>query len=226
MREFGEWSSRGYLPHYNDDVVLQAVTYRLVDSLPMEVVLKIRELDKQSAPAAIRFFEHQLNKGCGSCILRDVVNASIVVDAWRFFDRRRYVLHAWVVMPNHVHVVVEPLADWALGTIVHSWKSFTAKRILARRDKLARDGNFGVDFTADAGVDHSANTVRVGSSANIPKVTARKVWQREYFDTFVRSEEHYRALVRYIHQNPVAAGLVAKAEDWPWSSAAGPIAPF
>ena len=44
-------------------------------------------------------------------------------------------------------------------------------------------------------------------------------WQREYFDRFIRDDEHYRKAVEYIHNNPVKAGLVPQAEDWPYSSA-------
>jgi len=46
-----------------------------------------------------------------------------------------------------------------------------------------------------------------------------KVWWRNYFDRFIRNEAHLAAVMRYIHHNPVAAGLVAAPEDWPFSSA-------
>lgn len=46
------------------------------------------------------------------------------------------------------------------------------------------------------------------------------VWAREYFDRFMRSEEQLSATIEYIENNPVAAGLVAHASDWRWSSAA------
>lgn len=46
------------------------------------------------------------------------------------------------------------------------------------------------------------------------------VWQREYFDRFIRDEAHYFATIKYIERNPVAAGLVDEAADWKWSSAA------
>ncbi|RCK77040.1 MAG: hypothetical protein ANABAC_3465 [Anaerolineae bacterium] len=42
----------------------------------------------------------------------------------------------------------------------------------------------------------------------------------DYFDRFIRDQKHFKAVVEYIHQNPVKAGLVAAAQDWPWSSAA------
>jgi len=44
-------------------------------------------------------------------------------------------------------------------------------------------------------------------------------WQDDYFDRYIRDEAHYRRVVRYIENNPVKAGLVAMALDWPWSSA-------
>jgi REP element-mobilizing transposase RayT len=52
-----------------------------------------------------------------------------MVSTWSLFDGSRYQLHAWVVMPNHVHVIIEPLGSHSLQKVVHSWKSFTAKRM-------------------------------------------------------------------------------------------------
>jgi len=46
------------------------------------------------------------------------------------------------------------------------------------------------------------------------------LWQEEYFDRFVRDEEHFAATTQYIRENPVKAGLASHAEDWPWGSAA------
>src|SRR5262245_23086601 len=65
--------------------------------------------------------------------------ASIVEDAILHFDGDRYQLLAWCVMPNHVHVIIEPSGGHSLGAIVRSWKSFTANR--ANR-ALGRAGPF------------------------------------------------------------------------------------
>lgn len=54
---------------------------------------------------------------------------TLVVNALKFFHGQRYPLAAYVVMDDHVHVVVLPLGDNTLGQILHSWKSFTAKEI-------------------------------------------------------------------------------------------------
>jgi len=44
-------------------------------------------------------------------------------------------------------------------------------------------------------------------------------WAREYHDRFVRDDDHLTRAIRYIENNPVAAGLVPVAEAWLWSSA-------
>lgn len=69
---------------------------------------------------------------------------TIVADTLRFFDGTRYDLHAWVVMNDHVHVVVRPRDTWALDAIVHSWRSFAANAIFKASTRGAplwlRDG--------------------------------------------------------------------------------------
>jgi REP element-mobilizing transposase RayT len=45
------------------------------------------------------------------------------------------------------------------------------------------------------------------------------VWAADYFDRYIRDAEHFEAAVYYIENNPVKAGLAARADDWPFSSA-------
>ena len=49
--------------------------------------------------------------------------------------------------------------------------------------------------------------------------TGKSFWQEESFDHWVRNQDEFNRIARYIEQNPVKAGLVKRAEDWPWSSA-------
>ena len=72
--------------------------------------------------------------------MHDARIAEVVANAITHFDGSRYRLHAWCVMPNHVHVVLS--ANDRLDSIVHSWKSFTANE--ANR-LLNRDGKFWQD---------------------------------------------------------------------------------
>jgi len=45
------------------------------------------------------------------------------------------------------------------------------------------------------------------------------LWQPRYFDRALRTVREYYEKIDYIHQNPVQAGLVGRAVEWPWSSA-------
>jgi REP element-mobilizing transposase RayT len=138
--------SRGYLPHWEQTDRTYFVTFRLHDSLPAEVLATIRDsaesksVDQQNAhrkfSAAI---ERSLNAGHGGCYMRQPEIASLVAQALRQFDGQRYHLSAWCVMPNHVHVVFRPFVTWKLSGIIHSWKSFTAKR---GNVLLGRSGSF------------------------------------------------------------------------------------
>jgi len=44
-------------------------------------------------------------------------------------------------------------------------------------------------------------------------------WEREYFDTLIRDENHLKQAIRYTESNPVKAGLVAQRKVWRWGSA-------
>jgi REP element-mobilizing transposase RayT len=51
--------------------------------------------------------------------------------------------------------------------------------------------------------------------------TGHPFWQHESFDRWVRDRRELERIVRYVEENPVRAGLVRSAEEWPWSSASG-----
>jgi putative DNA methylase len=59
------------------------------------------------------------------------------------------------------------------------------------------------------------------SANGVNKLLSRsgRLWRREYYDHFVRDVDEYVAVVDYIENNPVSAGLVQIASDWRWSSA-------
>jgi REP element-mobilizing transposase RayT len=65
-----------------------------------------------------------------------------------FFAGQRYELHAWVVMPNHVHAVVWPRPPETLSRVLHSWKSYTA----TQANKIAK--RVGHSFWQSESFDH------------------------------------------------------------------------
>src|ERR1035437_4182816 len=125
------WHSRGYLPHLDDWSTIQFLTYRLDDSLPAQVAQRLAdELDPEHGDARYyRRVQAWLDAGHGSCLLRRAEIAAIVRDSWRFADGQRYCLHAWVIMPNHVHVLVQMAENFGLGEAIYDWKSFTSHQI-------------------------------------------------------------------------------------------------
>jgi REP element-mobilizing transposase RayT len=136
------WYSRGYLPHFDPGEIAQFITIRLADSLPQNLLEQWRqELDhgKVKDVDLRRRIELYLDQGYGSCFLKDERVAKMVQDNLAHFDGVNYKLHAWVVMPNHLHYLVTPREGYALSEIVHSCKSFTAheaNRILDRKGRF------------------------------------------------------------------------------------------
>jgi REP element-mobilizing transposase RayT len=57
------------------------------------------------------------------------IECEIMVSTLKHFDGQRFELLAYVVMPDHVHVLVRPYEGYLLHELVHSWKSYTANRL-------------------------------------------------------------------------------------------------
>ena len=145
---------RDHLPHLKREGGSYFVTFRLTGTLPADVVMQLkqeRETILAQALAAkrpltwteqeelFRWYasrvDRYLDAGHGDCWLQQPEIADIVADALRFYAEQRFDLLAWVVMPNHVHVVVRPLPGWTLSQITKSWKGFSAReanRLLQR----------------------------------------------------------------------------------------------
>jgi REP element-mobilizing transposase RayT len=99
-------------------------------------------------------FDTLLDARHGERLLADPRAASVVQDAFLHFDAVRYRLHAWCVMPNHVHVLATPLERWSLSALIHGWKSFTAKAINA---ELTRKGRVWAEEYFDRAIRDDAH---------------------------------------------------------------------
>jgi putative DNA methylase len=177
------WYSRGYHPHLNTPGLVQSVTTHLGDSMPRATLLRLMAETEHDDVARRRRLDDLLDAGHGACWLRRADIGALVENALLAGDGEHYRLLAWVVMPNHLHVVIETLSGIALADVVRSWKGPTAR---AANLLLGRSGVF---------------------------------WERDYYDRYIRDDGHLAAVVRYVERNPVKAGLVARAEDWPFGSA-------
>jgi putative transposase len=96
--------------------------------------------------------------------------------------RRRYELcvYGYVVMPEHIHMLVNEPEQGSLSRVMQSLKQSVARTLALRAED--------------------------------------PFWQARYYDFNVWSKRKFVEKLRYIHQNPVTRGLVARPEDWAWSS--------
>jgi 5-methyltetrahydrofolate--homocysteine methyltransferase len=190
------------LPHWTQDGSTYAITFRLNNSIPLNVqhlyveekqrlqlVLENAQALKQSnvvlsTKIAIQelystHIEKILDQGNGEAWMNQPEIAQIVADSITHFDGERYDLAAWCVMPNHVHALIKPLGEHKLSDILQSIKSFSAK---AANKALGREGPF---------------------------------WQAESYDHLIRDEDDFWNQFHYIKNNPTKAGLL----NWQWQGA-------
>lgn len=125
--------------------------------------------------------------------------AKIVQEAFLHFADERYRLYAFVVMPSHHHWVFLPDEKWAI--------ELDAKQVDKEHLRTPREA---ISHSIQSYTATQCNRI-LGSSGSF--------WQTETFDHFARDEPELLRIIHYVEQNPVVAGLVACAEDYPWSSA-------
>ena len=125
-------------------------------------------------------------------ILARAAIAQILVDELRHArERHGWAIGSHVIMPDHVHFFCAPERDAkTLSGFMREWKSWTSPRI---RAVLPRRATAAAKMDADAGL-----------------------WQREFFDHVLRSEESFQEKWNYVRNNPVRAGLAPSLDDWPY----------
>ena len=210
--------TRRNLPHWYVPGAPHFVTFRLAESLPHTVLDRLREerslllrpFGSGIIPPPVREkihkvcfgrFDRELDQGKGPTYLRQPNVAAIVRQSLYFLHDKQYHLLAYCILPNHVHVLFQPMDSLVvasvesspgeetsdgispLAQIMHSLKSFTAHRI---NELLGRSGTF---------------------------------WQSESYDPWVRDDDELERIVHYIALNPVKANLVRAVQEWYFCSA-------
>ncbi|MFC5457276.1 transposase [Prosthecobacter fluviatilis] len=168
--------SSNHLPHWEQPGRCYFITFRMADSIPASLRQEwAQERDqwlethpKPHGPEEIEEYQQRfttrierwLDAGHGTCVLRRTDCQHILTLALQFFEAQRYHLHSWVIMPNHVHVLLSLAEGEHLGKIVSSWKSYTAKQM---NDLLGLAGAFWQEDYFDRMVrddDHFVRCVR------------------------------------------------------------------
>jgi putative DNA methylase len=212
--------TRRHLPHWYVPGAVHFITYRLAGTIPDAVLETLRHqkatLLRQDAPEGRspaqhredvhkRFFaecDRYLDRVCKVDWLAQPPIAALVRQNLYYHNGGKYGLLAYSVMPNHVHLLVQPTSAEArkrspedqegderqdsrspLADIMHSLKSYTANKA---NELLGRSGQF---------------------------------WQHESYDHWVRDEDELERIINYIAWNPVKAKLAREPHEWFFCSA-------
>jgi putative transposase len=112
--------------------------------------------------------------------------------------RYRFTVVGYVVMPEHVHLLISEPERKGVGVVLQVLKQTVARRL--RPGKQTQEGLGQQTFWEDV----ASSSVRF--------------WQKRYYDFNVWSAAKEREKLRYMHRNPVTRGLVESPELWKWSS--------
>jgi putative transposase len=136
---FKGWHERGYLPHRDEPGLVQLITFHVLDSFPSSLRSEWAALfEIEDNLERRKKLENYLDKGKGECPLRQKPMADLVDKTFRFNHGIYYDLRAWVVMPNHVHVLFE-VGSKPMGRVIADWKEYTAREA---NKWLGRRGSF------------------------------------------------------------------------------------
>lgn len=129
----------------------------------------------------------------------DAIKEAFVQHIARSRQRTMFQLTAWVIMPEHVHLMLIPnLPDHPVSDVLSDMKATFSRTVLQRWRSL--NAPILSRLTDNRG---KARFWQVGGG----------------YDRNIITSEEYEEKLHYIHQNPVARGLVESSTDWRWSSA-------
>ena len=133
----------------------------------------------------------------------------IVIDSLAYCQQNKGLkIYAWVLMSNHLHMIVSVEGDYAIADVMRDFKKYTSKQVMAelQNDLQESRREWMLDRFSFA-------------AANDSKATCYKLWQDGYHPELLYTEEFYRQKLDYIHNNPVVQEIVAHPEDYLYSSA-------
>lgn len=210
------------LPHYQPAEATYFITFRLANSLPAEVVERLKEERKKelstveqdailSYKTQKKYFgkydEYLDRVSHGPKWLSNDKVSKIVSESLHYWDGKRYTLICYCIMPNHVHLVIEMLSN-----------------------EVRESGNLS---NKTSGQFDKLSYVLSPIMHSIKRYTAREAnailnrtgafWQHESYDHVVRNGEELERIIWYVLNNPVKAGLVEDWQQWKWTYIAGSI---
>jgi len=122
------------------------------------------------------------------------------------FENKNTQLNAFVIMPTHLHAILWPEIGINLSDVTRDFKRFTSREI-SREARRQNNANFIEIF------------IQARNENRAQKVSTFQVWQEGSHPEAIFTEKFARQKMDYIHMNPIRAGLVEVATEWPYSSA-------
>lgn len=133
----------------------------------------------------------------------------IIIDSLSYCQQHKNMeIFAWCLMTNHIHLVFRANGKETPGQVLGDFKKYTSKQLLKaiiENPKESRKEFLILKFKEAA--QKSSNVIRY------------QFWRHDNKPIELWSNKVIAQKIRYIHQNPVEAGLVYRAEDYPYSSA-------
>jgi REP element-mobilizing transposase RayT len=178
--------TRDRLPHWNQADCVQFVTFRLADSLPQSKLQEYRRnkqewlgahpkpwdeaTEQEYEESFTAVMDRWTDAGYGKCLMRTKAVRDAVADAIMHFDGDRYTIHAYVIMPNHVHVLTSPMPGFPLDKTVQSWKRYSAHDInmLTCRTGSVWESRYFDRLIRSAGDYGAKLDYIIGNPANMP----------------------------------------------------------
>jgi REP-associated tyrosine transposase len=157
--------------------------------------MKLKQFDHDGRARFITFCTHDRLPLLTNNKFRKIITESIS----KIRDQYKLKLLAYVIMPEHVHIVLIPPMHLKLGPVIGKLKIFSSKRI---HEEM-----------------HDSNSSLI-KRLTVTRDKSRKFvfWQRRCYDHNCRRQKSVLEKIYYCHNNPVIRGLVAKPENWIWSS--------
>jgi putative transposase len=132
----------------------------------------------------------------------------IFVESLRYCQQQKgMVLHAWVIMTNHVHLIISSNNN-KLSNIVRDLKKFTSKQILKAIEENNRESRkeWMMNIFSFAGKSNNNNK-------------DLQFWKQDYHPIELNTTEKIKQRLNYLHENPVRSGLVWEPWHYKYSSA-------
>lgn len=126
-----------------------------------------------------------------------------VLDSLNFYKFKHQVkLLGYVIMPDHLHLLIWPYGESSISDFMRDFKKFTASRIVRQAEVEKRQ-------------DLLAAFVQAGQETGRSE---HKVWQDSFWDKIIYTEKFLRQKLNYMHRNPIRAGRVTELDAYPYSS--------